>query len=242
MTLKVQAVHIHRHARKNLLHHATNMEWSKFFIYLDVAAPLLTLLAAVTTMFIKTTRPAKVDLVVLFFLTTQVALNGLANALQYNYITNHWVYILNSFITQFIFSAYFYRLFEAKIKKAVVISFLAYSCFLIFNLAFIQPYNTFNSYSYALGAFIIVLFGLISFLSWTDIIPGVDITNLKEFWASAGILVYFGSSFFIFISYHYLSIVSYYSVGTLWRLHNIFLALGCILFFKAMICNKWILK
>ncbi len=92
------------------------------------------------------------------------------------------------------------------------------------------------------GGFFIALFRLIRFLFWTEVIPGVNSINLKEFWVPAAVLLYFGSGCFIFISYHYLSIVSYESVGALWKLHNVFLAFGCLLFLKAMTCTRWILR
>jgi hypothetical protein len=219
------------------------MNWGTLLVYLDVTVPLTVLLAIVAIRLIKPTRWSKTDLFLLLFLIDQVALNSLANILQDYRIRNHWVYLLNSLSTQLIFAFYFYLLFTEKNKKRLVgTALLLYVLFFIINLTFIQPYTTFNSYSYALGAFFIVLFGLISFLSWTEVIPGVNIINLKEFWVSAGILLYFGSGFFIFISYHYLSIVSYESVGVLWKLHNVFLAFGCLLFLKAMTCTRWILR
>jgi hypothetical protein len=69
---------------------------------------------------------------------------------------------------------------------------------------------------------------------------GDDIFDLKLFWGLAGILIYFGSALLIFLSYNYLSVVSYFNVGVLWRLHNVFLAIGSFLFFKSMQSRVWI--
>jgi hypothetical protein len=93
-----------------------------------------------------------------------------------------------------------------------------------------------------MGAFLFVGFSLMSFYGWMEGLPASNILLLKEFWGAAGILFYFGSSFFIFISYEYLSEVSAKNVGILWKLHNVFLTLGCLIFLKAIFSKQWILK
>lgn len=221
--------------------HVIKMSWTKFFIYLDIIVPSLVLVTAVIILSTRRARITPADTALLSFLILQTVLNGLANSLQDRQINNHWIYHLNSILTQCVFSVYFFSEFKEPPKKQfVLITFAFFVCFFIINILFFQPYDTFNSYSYALGALLIVVYGLLNFYSWTELIPTRNILILKEFWAAAGILFYFGSSFFIFISYHYLSIVSYNTVGILWRLHNVFLALGCFIFLKAIVVKQWI--
>lgn len=217
----------------------------KLLVYLDVIVPGLVLLLALVYLFIRKRGLTWIDYVLLFFILIQLLLNAFANYLQDLRINNHWVYWINSVATQLIFSYYFYRLFSESIKRLLVVStLLLYALFFVINYLYIQHYSTFNSYTYALGSLFIVLLALISFFTWIEIIPAynINILSTKEFWTSAGILFYFGSSFFIFISYHYLSEVSSKNVGVLWKLHNVFLGLGCFLFFKAITAKKWIPK
>jgi len=218
-------------------------KWSSLLVYLDIMAPLLVFTLVLFAILYKGVRLIKLDLILLSFILLQIVLNGLANFLQDNQINNHWVYHLNCIATQTIFSIYFYELFSSPRKKKLVLYGLAlFVVFYVMILFFIQPYNIFNSYSYALGAFFIVTFGLISFYGWMQGLPAYNILRLKEFWGSAGVLFYFGSSFFIFISYQYLSLVSAKNVGILWKLHNVFLTLGCFLFLKAIFSRQWIPK
>lgn len=214
---------------------------NKFLVYTDVLLPALAFVAGVLYLLIANKKITVLDAALLLFLLLQIVLNTVANYLQNHSINNHRVYILNSLFTQVLFTNYFYNLFtDAKKRLYITLSFQVYAIFLVFNTLFIQPFNTFPSYPYAFGALIIVLLGWQHLILLVSKVSEYNIVSLKEFWASAGMLFYFGSSFFIFISYHYLSITAAGSVGILWKLHNIFLIVGCILFFKAITCKKWI--
>jgi len=214
-----------------------------FFIYLDITAPLAVFLMVLFAVLYRGMQLMIFDRILVSFLLGQVLLNSLANFLQDHQINNHWVYHLNNITTQVIFSIYFYYLFtDANKKRLVLYGSLFFILFYVVNIVLIQPYYTFNSYSYAMGAFLFVAFALMSFYSWIESLPATNILLLKEFWGAAGILFYFGSSFFIFISYEYLSVVSAKNVGILWKLHNVFLTLGCFLFLKAIFSRQWIPK
>ena len=214
-----------------------------FFIYLDITAPLAVFLMVLFAVLYRGMQLMIFDRILVSFLLGQVLLNSLANFLQDHQINNHWVYHLNCITTQVIFSIYFYYLFTDAYKKRLVLyGSLFFILFYLVNIMLIQPYYTFNSYSYAMGAFLFVAFALMSFYSWIESLPATNILLLKEFWGAAGILFYFGSSFFIFISYEYLSVVSAKNVGILWKLHNVFLTLGCFIFLKAIFSKQWIPK
>lgn len=214
-----------------------------FFIYLDIAAPLVVFLVVLFAVLYRGLQLLPYDRILISFLLAQVFLNSLANYLQDQQINNHWVYHLNCITTQVIFTIYFFHLFaDASKRKLLLYGTFFFILFYIINIVFIQPYYTFNSYSYAMGAFLFVGFALMSFYGWMEGLPASNILLLKEFWGAAGILFYFGSSFFIFISYEYLSEVSAKNVGILWKLHNVFLTLGCVIFLKAIFSKQWIPK
>lgn len=217
----------------------------KLLVYLDIIIPAIVLLAALFYLVVYKTKSIWIDHVLLLFILLQLCLNTLANYLQDLRINNHWVYWVNSVATQLVFTYYFYNLFTDRRKQLMVILYLGlYMAFFVINYLFIQHYSTFNSYTYALGSLFIVLLALTSFFTWIEVIPAynLNIISTKEFWTSVGILFYFGGSFFIFISYHYLSEVSSKNVGVLWKLHNVFLGIGCFLFLKAISSKKWIPK
>jgi hypothetical protein len=91
-------------------------------------------------------------------------------------------------------------------------------------------------------ALLITLFTLVGLKQLLNRPIDLDILQLKDFWLAAGTLLYFGSSFFIFISYNYLSVVSVKDVSVLWKIHNLFLAVSCLIFFKAIMSKAWIPK
>ena len=215
--------------------------WYYIWVYLDISVPLITLLLAILNFSLRRMKPVFIDFILLTFLCLQVILNWWANYLQDIEVNNHWLYHINCVLVQILYSVYFYKILKSKkIKTLIKISFSCFIIFAILNAVFIQPYNTFNSYSYALGSLFIVTYCLLSFPCLIDKLPSNNLLSLKDFWAGAGILIYFGSCFFIFISYHYLSIVSEKNVGVLWMVHNIFLSLGCILFLITFTKEKWI--
>lgn len=208
---------------------------------MDIAIPLLVLALALLHFQKRGMHPISIDFILLLFFASQVVLNTVANVLQNQTINNHWVYHTNSFCSQLIFTYLFYALFRHESKRAIILGgLLLYAVFFTFNILFLQPITVFNSYSYALGALIIVVYGLLAFSWWIQVVPALNLLSLKEFWAFAGVMFYFGSSFFILITYQYLSIVSPEDVGVLWKMHNIFLTIGCLLFLKAIMCKKWI--
>jgi hypothetical protein len=215
--------------------------WYQIWVYFDMYIPLIVVIMALLNFFVRRIKPIFIDFILLAFLIGQVILNKWANYLQDKDVNNHWLYHVNCAFTQILFTIYFFKIFKsAKCKKLILISFCCFMLFAILNTLFVQPYNTFNSYSWAFGSLTIVNYCLLYFRDLIDKLPTKNLLSLKEFWAGAGILIYFGSCFFIFLSYHYLSIVSQNNVGVLWMVHNIFLTFGCILFLVTFTKKKWI--
>ena len=163
------------------------VKWSKLLVYLDIYAPFIVFIVVLFGIIYRGVRLLKEDLILLSFILLQVILNSLANYLQDNRINNHWVYHLNCIATQTVFSLYFHHLFTSDSKKRLVLYCnILFVIFYLANFLFIQPHNTFNSYSYAVSAFVIVSFALISFYGWMESMPANNIVKLKEFWGSAG--------------------------------------------------------
>ncbi|MGE5108971.1 MAG: hypothetical protein ACM3H8_15640 [Sphingobacteriales bacterium] len=188
-------------------------------------------------------EPTLIDRTILFFLGGQVIINTFAGYLEYYHINNQWLYSLNILFFVVIFTIYFYKdLSGIRTRKIILVWFLFFLIFFCFSLIFFQPYRTFNSYSYALGALLIVIYSLLGLRQLINYSPEYDILRLKNFWFAAGILLYFGSSFFIFMSFHYLSAVSAKDVGVLWKIHNLFLAISSAIFLKAIMSKEWITK
>lgn len=213
-----------------------------FWIYLDTVMPLLVLLI---TAFIKFRNPkfSKSDYYIISYLLVQLILNGASNYLSEHDINNQWIFHLNAFISQTIFSIYFYSFLNSSTTKRVIrVVFFMYFCFFVVSILFIQRINFFNSYTFALGSFNIVIYALLGFRVILNELPTKKLYAMKEFWFFTALLTYFGNCFFIFVTYNYISDIAPNRVGVLWLFNNIFLSACCILFFISTISKEWIHK
>lgn len=212
----------------------------ELFYKLDLIAPALLLLFASVKNIVGKRIYSFSDDILVDFATVQLLLNGIAAYIQVQDGNNLWVYHVNCITTNLIFTLYFARTLAQKR--------LVYAGFAVFVVAYIllslyaQAYKNFPSYPLALGSGMIVIYALFFLDEIMTFPPTTDILSLKEFWILAGILAYFGSTFFIFISYNYLSVILGERVSILWQFHNSFLFIGCVLFIVAINCRKWILK
>lgn len=212
----------------------------EFLFKLDITAPVVTLLLAIVFQKIRRRSFSFPDYVLLTFLLLELVFNTVSAILQYEAVSNLTIYFFNCIAIHVLFAFYFYKLLDTK--WFVYSGFIAFCVLSTIIICVIQPYNSFPSYIYSLSAFIIVVYSLLFLLQMLNAPPILEILTLKEFWIVSGILIYFGSVFFIFISYNYLSVTAPRTVYVLWQLHNVFLSFGCIGFLKALNSSKWILK
>lgn len=206
---------------------------------LDIIAPLIALLVTAALYFRRKHIRSFSSFILISFLGLQLVLNSIAGYLHFILVNNLWVYHVNCLVTYLLFTYYFTRIAS---KKAIIISFLVFAVIEIYLISFVQTYKEFPSYSYAVAAFSMVIYGLLFLNKIIDDIPTYEILSLKEFWLITGILTYFGSNFLIFISFHYLSEVSGKNVSIIWQLHNVFLALSCFIFLRAIRSKQWMIK
>jgi hypothetical protein len=207
---------------------------------LDTIIPLTILFVSVFYVASKNLKPTFPDYFLFTFLALEFLLNLIASMLERKGINNHWVYHLNCFVTQGIFSYYFSRVLMKS--RMVYLTYLIFIIFYFIVLLWAQKYNQFPSYSYAFGSFLIVLYTFFNFEQLIDQMPSESLFYLKDFWLLTGALTYFGSCFLIFVSYNYLSEVSPENVGILWRIHNLFFTFSCIIFMKSIMSKQWIAK
>lgn len=211
--------------------------------YLDLFAPTLSLFVIIVSVFSGRVQLAKADCILLIFIILQVLLNAIATYLQFVLTNNHWVYILIGLTSHMVFGYYFWHFPGFKqVRRLVIIGLMLYFIFGFISWRWIYGFNQFNSYLIALGSFCIVVYCLASIHYWFQMALTSPILDLKDFWISAGVLFYFGSSFLIFLSYHYLSVNVPGQIGIVWRIHNVFLAIACFLFNKAIFKKEWIRK
>lgn len=212
---------------------------SKFLRYLDVISPVLALIVAwVSTAYVKR-RWGRSDFSILFYLVLQITLNLTGNTLQSYRINNLYLYHLNCLFSFVIIATFFFQLFPAAkaYRKWILWTSGLFFVYFFVNLIFIQSYKTFPSGSYSLCAFLLTSYILIFFRTCLVRFSEHNIFQISEVWYSSALLVYFASSFFIFISYSYLSQFNVKSIPYLWKTHNVFMAFMCILVCKGFLCR-----
>jgi hypothetical protein len=215
-------------------------DFNNFLFKLDIIAPVISSLFCIWHVVVTKNKIIFSDYYLFVFFALQLMLNSWSAYLQFKEINNLWVYHLNCFINYLLFTFYFLHV----LKKNTVV-YAGLSIFFILSVIFFlnfQSYDKFPSYSYALSSFIVVIYALLFLNRFLGNEPYFPLLSLKEFWIITGVLTYFGSTFFIFISYNYLSEVAPKSVYVLWQLQNVFLSFSCIIFCKAIASKQWILK
>ena len=180
------------------------------------------------------------DFILLTFLVCELLLNVTSAVLQARLISNLPVYFTNCILVHLLFSYYFLKILS--VKKIIYIGFTAFCLYLLVIVKTHHIYNDFPSYLYAVSSLVIIIYSLFFLHQILDTLPAFNILSLKEFWIITGTLTYFGSTFFIFISYNYLSVIASKQVYVLWQLHNVFLCFSCFIFLKAINSKKWIPK
>jgi len=209
----------------------------EFLFKLDIIAPAFSLTFAFILFKIRKRKISFPDLILLGFLIVELLLNIVSAILQVNKKSNLEVYLLNLILIQLLFTYYFLKVLIRK--KIVYFGFALFCLCTLLIVKGLQISDNFASYPYAFSSLIILIYSLVFLHQILDTLPSFNILSLKEFWIITGTLTYFGSTFLIFISYHYLSVIAPKQVHVLWQLHNIFLCFGCLIFSKAINCKKW---
>jgi hypothetical protein len=212
----------------------------RFFQFLDVISPAFALVFYAFAARRVQADVRRNDIPVVLFLAAQLCLNLAANILQLNKINNQFLYQVNCLVSFAAIALFFFNLFPGKatFRKAIAITSVFFGVFFTVNLLFVQTYLQFPGNSYSVCVMISTIFSLMFFRTCLRDFSEYDIFELREVWYSCAILVYFASSFFVFISYSYL--FSYFhikSIPHIWKMHNVFMAFMCILMCKGFLCR-----
>lgn len=183
------------------------------------------------------------DILIISFLIFQFFCNLLANILQIERINNQFLYHINCLISYILIERYFHYLLKTSLLRRMIFIFSILFVVLFFlNIVFLQTVKEFNSNSYSICACLISFFSVVFFKQCLVYFSEYNIFQIREVWYSSGILVYFASSFFVFISYSYFSYFNVKSIPFLWKMHNFFLFVMCILISKGFLCRDSIRK
>jgi hypothetical protein len=149
----------------------------------------------------------KLLLYFVLFLFLTVLVEFIGGYYLYRDVRNYWIF--NVFTTiEFLFYSFLFHLhFKKQSLKRLVLFFIPIFIFLILiNLLFIQGFNkTFNSYTFLLGSFFIVIFCCCYFYE-SVLLDKIDQQLSKQafFWICSGLLIYYLGSVIINALFEYL--------------------------------------
>lgn len=160
---------------------------------------------ATTILFIKKRNKLLLYFIPFLFLTIAVECTGAWFVSKS--IRNYWIY--NVFTTiEFVFYSYlFYLHLKKTVFKKIVVWFIpVFVLLVILNILFKQGFNkTFNTYTFLLGSFFIVIFCCCYF--YESVLPeNIDQQLSKQpfFWISSGLLIFYLGSVIINALFEYL--------------------------------------
>ncbi len=141
------------------------------------------------------------------FLFLTVTIEYVGGWYLFNGRRNYWIF--NVFTTiEFVFYAFLFYIHFKKdsLKKMVLFGIPFFLCCVILNLLFIQGFNkTFNTYTFLLGSFFVVVFCCSFF--YESVLPDkIDQQLSKQpfFWICSGLLIYYLGSVIINALFEYL--------------------------------------
>ena len=122
-------------------------------------------------------------------------------------VRNYWIFNVFTTIEFLFYSFLFYLHYRKKfLKNMVLISMALFISTVVLNLLFIQGFNnTFNTYTFLLGSFFIVVFCCLFF--YESVLPDkIDQQLVKQpfFWICSGLLIYYLGSVIINALFEYL--------------------------------------
>ncbi len=208
-------------------------------LFLDALSPALALLMLLILIATKHDNVGRDDVSIILFLIVQLILNLWADILYLQKTNNLFLYHTNCFFSYCILAHFYFRIAPKKsaFRKIIIFFSILFLIGFLVNLLYFQPYTEFNSNSYAISAVMITIFSLGFFRVFLIDFSEYNVYEIKEIWYSSGILLYFASSFFVFISYNYLSLFNEFVIPYIWRMHNVFLFFMCILIVKGFLCK-----
>jgi hypothetical protein len=205
--------------------------------YIDIAAPLLTLLC-----FIRPYKKMAKELHYIFwFVFVQFITNLTATLFEkVFFVPNYSVYVINIVLSFVILSTLFYKIDNRYLKKLVPAASLVFIICSVISLCNGDGIQTYNSIISAMASFIITAYCLV-FFYW-KLVRDTKLSGLTEiafFWIIIGLFTYYTGSFFIFISYKYLIVQEAGLIGILWRFHNVLLTIFCIYTIYGLTCKDY---
>ncbi|MEO5682864.1 MAG: hypothetical protein ABIQ88_09495 [Chitinophagaceae bacterium] len=206
---------------------------------LDILGPLL----ALPFVFLRKGRTRRENLVILF-LVVQLVLNGIAKYIMIQpdgHNNNIFFYKLNAFLSFGIAGLFMLTILKKMLAAkafGLIAAYYTVSLVVLLIILINESNTSFNSMSFSLTAFSVCLFCVIYYLNSLANPGDENIIQTSKFWLITAFFVYYGSNFFIFLTFGLLAKYNIKGLG-LWGIHNVIFFISCCII---LIAAKWIKK
>jgi hypothetical protein len=176
---------------------------------------------------------------IFWFLLLQAGLNTAANILEHFYdMNNLYLYHVNCILSFLLISGYFIGILTYSYAKPLLLTVMGlFLIFAVVNILFWEGLDNFNSNTYSVASFFIVAYCLLYYYQKLTNPATMSIFESRDFYYVTGLLTYFTSCFFIFVSYRKLTQEDVSNLGLLWMIHNVVFLIMCIYFLIGFLCK-----
>jgi hypothetical protein len=190
-----------------------------------MVSPILPFL--LLTLNIKKVSASKTLRLLFLVIASLFFLNTLAVGYSIFHWRNIWIYDLNCLVSFVTISLFMIHVLQSPTTKRILTWVVPlYVLFFIGYTYILRKDALFNSISFAILALLVSTYCVLYFLQKINTTEEEQLTDDYIFWVCTGFFVYYLGSFFIFISFKYLTVQGR-SIGILWGLHNIIYFIGC---------------
>jgi hypothetical protein len=198
-----------------------------YFIYVTYIVPITILIPVLIALknYSFLTNPLKTIFWYLIFSGTANVINLTLISLHYYTATLFHIYTIFEFL---FFSLFYSQFYSKKHQNTIYIIISVFTVLCIVNYLFIQNKIEFNTYTRPLEAIMIIVYSMLYILNQSNDEQdwGDNIYN----WINAGILLYFASCLFMFISSNYLLNAGKHINRIVWGAHDAILVIQYVLF------------
>ncbi|MDF2186993.1 hypothetical protein [Paraflavitalea sp. CAU 1676] len=214
---------------KSLLHNIT--------IHLDIIAPLVAFFFA----YYRKEKKLGEHVFIVIYLFIQLVLNtGIKVIMHANWGPNIYLYKANCLFSFIVISLYFLQKWKPYITQrewrliAIGTGIISLLIYIIFTF---EQVDAFNSYSYSITALFICTYCILYYYQKLLKPEAAKITHTRSFWFVSGLFLYYAGSFFIFLSFKFLTINDTPNASWVWKFHNLFFVPMCAAFSVGFRCQ-----
>lgn len=178
--------------------------------------------------------------VLFYFLLISAGVYLLSTLLAVNHLSNtHVIHIDTIIEALFLLRFYYLIVHNATVKKWVIAAAVLFPLFCIINISFWQGWDRHNTYSRPLGALIFMVLSVSYWWQSTQEETVVAWSSAPLNWIVSGLLLYFASSFFLFLFSNFLAYRFSHDANVLvWNIHATLVIMMHLLFTIGFIkCN-----